>query len=548
MSEQRTFQDLQHIRALSESAVPLAAYSIDGRSFSYQAPVDADIPNGGYVIITISDGQQYLGQIHAKELGVYQGTQLAVNVMTDELKEMLTGASNITTGEGITTLRIRGIEGHGVVLATLRDNQIVSGLPHSFANAHMEPASEAIIRAYLTRITKKSAVLEIGRMQQVASGVEVPAYLRARGLNRHTFLCGQSGSGKTFALGVILEQLLLHTDLRIVVLDPNSDYVRLNDPYNIADQVNATRSSPLSEDVFQQLLARYRQVTSQVRVFRPGAVRAESDEQLEIYFSDLTPDEQAVLLDMDPLRDMQHYNVFTQIIENIPGETYTLEDVHETLLANSLMLQTRELGLRIENLGVRQWEIWANAGERSLTDVMQQDDWRCLIVDTGSLSSPTEQSVVSISVLGHLWRQRNQRQPTLIVIDEAHNVCPHEPLNKVADLSTQACIRIAGEGRKFGLYMLLATQRPGKIHPNVLSQCDNLILMRMNSVVDLEHIRSTLSFAPENLVRQASYFGLGETLIAGNIVANPTFARFGGRLTHEGGADIPSSWARPEDR
>lgn len=54
-----------------------------------------------------------------------------------------------------------------------------------------------------------------------------PAVLHGPRLNRHTFWCGQSGSGKTYALGVLLEQVLLNTRLPIVVLDPNSDFVAL---------------------------------------------------------------------------------------------------------------------------------------------------------------------------------------------------------------------------------------------------------------------------------------------------------------------------------
>ena len=49
-----------------------------------------------------------------------------------------------------------------------------------------------------------------------------PAMADASGFDRHTFLCGQSGSGKTYSLGVILERLLIETDLRMVVLDPNA--------------------------------------------------------------------------------------------------------------------------------------------------------------------------------------------------------------------------------------------------------------------------------------------------------------------------------------
>ena len=56
-----------------------------------------------------------------------------------------------------------------------------------------------------------------------------PARLLASKMNRHTFWCGQSGSGKTYALGVALEQILLHTRLPIVILDPNSDFVKLGE-------------------------------------------------------------------------------------------------------------------------------------------------------------------------------------------------------------------------------------------------------------------------------------------------------------------------------
>lgn len=55
------------------------------------------------------------------------------------------------------------------------------------------------------------------------------AELNAQRFNRHTFWCGQSGLGKTYALGVVLEQILAHTSLPLVILDPNADFVRLGE-------------------------------------------------------------------------------------------------------------------------------------------------------------------------------------------------------------------------------------------------------------------------------------------------------------------------------
>ncbi len=109
-------------------------------------------------------------------------------------------------------------------------------------------------------------------------------------------------------------------------------------------------------------------------------------------------------------------------------------------------------------------------------------------------------------------------------------------------LATEDAIRIAGEGRKFGLYLIVVTQRPQKIHENVLSQCDNLILMRMNSVADLAHVGGIFSFVPPGLLDRATALRQGEALVAGKVASHPALVRFGARITYEGGADV-AGWA-----
>jgi DNA helicase HerA-like ATPase len=80
------------------------------------------------------------------------------------------------------------------------------------------------VAAWLDRTRPDHATLPVGELA-LAAGVKFE--LDAGGFGRHTFLCGQSGSGKTYSLGVLVERLLMETRLRVVVLDPNSDYVRL---------------------------------------------------------------------------------------------------------------------------------------------------------------------------------------------------------------------------------------------------------------------------------------------------------------------------------
>jgi uncharacterized protein len=170
---------------------------------------------------------------------------------------------------------------------------------------------------------------------------------------------------------------------------------------------------------------------------------------------------------------------------------------------------------------------------------------RALVVDLGSLPTREEQAVAAEAVLATLWRRRTDREPVLVVVDEAHNVCPQGPDDPVTALATEHAIRIAAEGRKFGLYLLVSTQRPQKGHENVLSQCDNLVLMRMNSAADLGFVGHVLSFVPPSLLERATSFRQGEALLAGKIVSHPSFVRFGSRIAEEGGADVPADWARP---
>jgi uncharacterized protein len=130
-----------------------------------------------------------------------------------------------------------------------------------------------------------------------------------------------------------------------------------------------------------------------------------------------------------------------------------------------------------------------------------------------------------------------------VVIDEAHNVCPGRPEDALTALAADTVVRIAAEGRKFGLYLLVSTQRPQKVHENVISQADNLVLMRLNSAADAAFAQAVFSFVPAELVARSATFRLGEALVAGKLSSHPALVRFGARVAEEGGADVPATWA-----
>jgi DNA helicase HerA-like ATPase len=352
-------------------------------------------------------------------------------------------------------------------------------------------------------------LLEIGTLD----GTSSPASLIAKGLSRHTFLCGQSGSGKTYSLGALLEQVLIETTLPMVIVDPNSDHVHLGT------------------------------ITDHGRVIVAGR-GPQADVPLRIHLSDLTLEEQALTLGLDPVADAAEYGAFADSVSRLNKVRYGMADVEHEVRADHSDAAER-LALRISNLAVSRWSVWATAEESSLVDIT--DDWRVLVLDVGSLDEARERALVSLALLGVLRRRPNKRS-VLIVMDEAHNVCPPEATTPLGRVVTDYTVWIAGEGRKYGIHLLLATQRPQKIHPNVLSQCDNLLLMRVNSSEDIDRLVTTFSHVPEGMIREASGFRLGEMLAAGPLAPVPLRLRTGRRLTPEGGADLPTTWATPNGK
>src|SRR5439155_25557739 len=104
----------------------------------------------------------------------------------------------------------------------------------------------------------------------------------------------------------------------------------------------------------------------------------------------------------------------------------------------------RQLALRIRNLGVERWEVWRGADEQgSLLEEIDERAHRCLVADLGTLASSHERALVAEAVLDRLWETRHARRPVLVVIDEAHNVCPRSTEDPLLRRATQHAIRIA---------------------------------------------------------------------------------------------------------
>jgi uncharacterized protein len=511
-------QIIDHLPAIT------TAWSLTGREVGFTTGFDSGLEIGGFALATTPDGRVLLAQV--QELAIQERESMRVALNT----EVLGAAAAAALESADVGLLNRIVAGSAHVLAEVTPAGLAPAPPQGFREGSIESAPSEAVRDLMVSGLGKSVGLHIGQ----TATARAPALLKASGFSRHTFMVGQSGSGKTYSLGVLLERLLVDTTIPMVILDPNSDYVHLGS-LRRREEIGPRGGPAIGPKAYRELKARMAAAGDIV-----VATAESKDLPLRIHLSDLSIHEQALTLGLDPLVDRGEYGAFIDAVE----ELATLDRYGFDALVLELESHGDDsaaaLVQRIRNLRVADWSVWAATDEPSLVAGVQGR--RVVVLDTGSLEGARERSVVALAVLG-LLRRREARTPILLVIDEAHNVLAPNADSALQKAVTDHGVWVAGEGRKYGVHMVVSTQRPQKIHRNVISQCDNLVLMRMNSVADIEELSTIFSHVPRSLIAEARSFAQGEMLVAGPIATPAIRVNVGERWCREGGADLPTTWA-----
>ena len=110
-----------------------------------------------------------------------------------------------------------------------------------------------------------------------------------------------------------------------------------------------------------------------------------------------------------------------------------------------------------------------------------------------------------------------RHRPLLVALEEAHTYLAKEGKGNAA----KAARRIAKEGRKYGVGLMLVSQRPSEIDPTILSQCGTMIAMRLTNEADRSQIKACASDNLEGLFSMLSILRTGEALVVGEAVGLP---------------------------
>lgn len=132
----------------------------------------------------------------------------------------------------------------------------------------------------------------------------------------------------------------------------------------------------------------------------------------------------------------------------------------------------------------------------------------------------------------------NSDAPLLLVYEEAHKYVPNSDLARFR-ASKLSIERIAKEGRKYGVTLLLSSQRPSEISETIFSQCSNFLAMRLTNPNDQSYVARLLPDTLGNLCDKLPSMGAGEALLIGEAVVMPSLVKVGACDPAPSSNDIP---------
>lgn len=143
------------------------------------------------------------------------------------------------------------------------------------------------------------------------------------------------------------------------------------------------------------------------------------------------------------------------------------------------------------------------------------------------------------------WTERDKQHPVALLCDEAHLYIPERHEAGVSEEGLKSFERIAKEGRKYGVGLTVISQRPAEVNRTVLSQCNNFVAMRLTNAEDQGVIRRLMPDTLGGFAELLPILDIGEALVVGDAAMLPSRIRIDEPTKHPSSAtvDFWDRWA-----
>lgn len=402
-----------------------------------------------------------------------------------------------------------------------------------------------------------AAPLELGTYTGVD---DAPCILNANEfLGKHSAILGSTGTGKSACVATVLTALTREhspqadspVNPKIVVLDPHGEYKRPFPDGRVLSTDDSSLRLPLwiltSQQTIELIVGRSeRAATNQANIVKDALAicRNNAADSIGIGADNITVDS-PVPYALEALE--------SEISKSKPSQE-SKQGTHNAVLEKIRVLrEDSRMAFMMTPAPEGDSDPTDSPGE-TLVDVMQQflgHGYAPAIVDLSGVPSEVAGTVAgTIAQVLFAWRlwqtdAERKREPIVLVCEEAHLYVPSTGTAQFAD-AQYAIRRIVREGRKYGLGLMLVSQRPSEIDESVLSQCSSWIVLRITNERDQSRIRAALPESMAGLASALPSLRRQEAVVLGQGIALPARIRVRdlseGELPVSQDADFVGGW------
>lgn len=369
----------------------------------------------------------------------------------------------------------------------------------------------------------REKTIAIGHLTQDQT---IPALIMVDKLiSRHFALVGTTGVGKSSAVALLLRKIIAERpDIRVLILDPHNEFATAF-PKEAVTVDSTTLDLPFwlfKLEEFAEAVFRGRPViAAEIDLLRDLIPQAK-----ELYRRTESGRSSVMVK-----RDATSITADTPLPYRMPDLLAIMDERIGQLDGKAERPILKSLRSRLESLINDPRYRFMFAGP-TVTDAMYhtighifrvpQNGKPICAFQLAGLPSEVVNSVASVlcRIAFDLAVSSNGGIQTLVVCEEAHRYIPADPNGGF--WPTRAAIsRIAKEGRKYGVYLSVVTQRPGELDPTILSQCNTVFAMRLGNERDQEIIRGAITGASKSMTSFLSSIANREAIAFGEAVSTP---------------------------
>ncbi|MUL33948.1 AAA-like domain protein [Bacillus megaterium] len=404
----------------------------------------------------------------------------------------------------------------------------------------------------------------------------VPIYLDVNKLvTEHLAILAMTGSGKSYTVGRIIERLVAQMNGTVIVFDVHGEYGKAfaKGELQFNDDINHIEDSRDRESIvkIQEAMRKLLNAGGGVKVYTPQIEAFDykymnKNKHLALQFDRLDMDDlssilpgltepQERVLDVAIRYWQVKYNTPPRDIQDLrgilAGDLEELREWEELSPAESKALNGRSAAVAASKLSrvineARSFYTRAIGESSDIYDMVGEkgnNKGRLVIIDLQGLSDDARQiitALISSEIMRASSDKRRQTRPCFLVYEEGHNFAPAG----IPSISKKIIKKIASEGRKFGVGFSIISQRPSKLDPDVTSQCNTVITMRLKNPDDQRFIAKSSDMFSKADIDELPSLSTGEALIMGRSIPAPLLVKVGTKALIHGGEspEVVNEW------